>query len=183
MLTDRPELLKDKDDEMLKTSKKWFKEISNIMVGYLRNTTSTLAIRGVDLTDAIINVICFRIINSKSASAELLRHGILPTKSPPFITLYSYKMNSISFKVNLELESYITMSIEKYLKLNCEETLADTYFYDVLSALSRLITSLLLLLHQQLLRNAVVTCLKNLKSGPTIHISTFQNGSRPECSL
>ncbi|CAB4440768.1 unnamed protein product [Rhizophagus irregularis] len=52
MLTDRSEPLKDKDDEFVKTSKKWFEQMSNSMAGYLRNT----AING-DLESYIIMAI------------------------------------------------------------------------------------------------------------------------------
>lgn len=135
MLIDRPELIKDKNDEMIRTSKRWHKEISDTMVGYLRNTTSTLSIGGVNPIKAIIDVICCRVINSGSAGAKLLRHGILPAKSPPFIALLPHMIDSSSFEVNLELESYIVTSIEKYLKLYSKETLTDCYLSHVLQRL------------------------------------------------
>ncbi|CAG8741021.1 4744_t:CDS:2, partial [Rhizophagus irregularis] len=69
-----------KDDEFVKTSKKWFEQMSNSIAGYLRNT-------------------------AKSAGAELIQHGILPIHSPPFITLNPHKIDSLSFKVNGDLES------------------------------------------------------------------------------
>ncbi|GES83303.1 hypothetical protein GLOIN_2v1672762 [Rhizophagus clarus] len=135
MLTDLSEPLKDKDNGMVNTSKKWFKEITNTMVEYLRNTASTLSLRGINPTNAIIEIICCRILNSESPGAELLRHGILPVKSPPFITLLPHNVNSSSFKINLELESYIIESIEKYLKLNNKETLTDIYVTHILQRL------------------------------------------------
>ncbi|CAG8579510.1 118_t:CDS:2 [Rhizophagus irregularis] len=41
----------------------WFDEITDTMVFYLRNTASTLAIGGVNPMDAIVDVLCCRIIN------------------------------------------------------------------------------------------------------------------------
>ncbi|PKY55351.1 hypothetical protein RhiirA4_474735 [Rhizophagus irregularis] len=55
MLTDRSEPLKDKDDEFVKTSKKWFEQMSNSMAGYLRNTAKS-AVNG-DLESYIIMAI------------------------------------------------------------------------------------------------------------------------------
>ncbi|EXX72746.1 uncharacterized protein OCT59_011628 [Rhizophagus irregularis] len=135
MLADRSEPLIDKDNEMVNTSKKWFEEITDTMVTYLRNTASTLSLRGINPTNAIIEVICCRIINSDSPGAELLRHGILPVKSPPFITLRPHNLDSNSFKINTELESYIIRSIEKYLKLSNKETLTDIYVTHVIQRL------------------------------------------------
>ncbi|GBC17971.2 hypothetical protein GLOIN_2v1730618 [Rhizophagus irregularis DAOM 181602=DAOM 197198] len=43
--------------------KEWFDEITDTMVFYLRNTASTLAIGGVNPMDAIVDVLCCRIIN------------------------------------------------------------------------------------------------------------------------
>ncbi|PKK59434.1 hypothetical protein RhiirC2_794842 [Rhizophagus irregularis] len=54
--------------------------MSNSIAGYLRNT-------------------------AKSAGAELIQHGILPIHSLPFITLNPHKIDSLSFKVNGNLES------------------------------------------------------------------------------
>ncbi|RGB36452.1 hypothetical protein C1646_758092 [Rhizophagus diaphanus] len=105
------------------------------MITYLHNTASTLSLRGINPTNAIIEVICCRIINSDSPGAELLRHGILPVKSPPFITLRPYNVDSNSFKINTVLESYIIRSIEKYLKLSNKEILADIYVTHVIQRL------------------------------------------------
>ncbi|RGB26284.1 hypothetical protein C1646_800762 [Rhizophagus diaphanus] len=120
---------------MVNTSKKWFKEITDTMVTYLRNTASTLSLRGINPINVIIEVICCQIINSNSPGAELLHHGILPVKSPPFIILRPHKVDLNSFKINTELESYIIRSIEKYLELSNKETLTDIYVTHIIQCL------------------------------------------------
>ncbi|POG54464.1 hypothetical protein GLOIN_2v1740002 [Rhizophagus irregularis DAOM 181602=DAOM 197198] len=135
MLAYRSELLKDKDDEMVKTSKKWIEKITMSMISYLRNTDSTLAIGGVDPRKAIVDLVCCGIINSTSAGAELLRHGILPIQSPTFITLNSEEIDFTSIKINLELESYFITAIGKYFMLDNNATLTDIYVSHILERL------------------------------------------------
>ncbi|CAB4473551.1 unnamed protein product [Rhizophagus irregularis] len=115
--------------------KKWIEKITMSMISYLRNTASTLAIGGVDPRKAIVDLVCCGIINSTSAGAELLRHGILPIQSPSFITLNSEEIDFTSIKINLELESYFITAIGKYFMLDNNATLTDIYVSHILERL------------------------------------------------
>ncbi|CAB4492049.1 unnamed protein product [Rhizophagus irregularis] len=120
---------------MVKTSKKWIEKITKSMVTYLRNAASTLAIGGVDPRKAIVDLVCCGIINSTSAGAELLRHGILPIQSPNFITLNPDEIDFTSIEINLELESYFITALGKYFMLDNNATLTDIYVSHILQRL------------------------------------------------
>ncbi|RUS22580.1 LOW QUALITY PROTEIN: hypothetical protein BC937DRAFT_88367, partial [Endogone sp. FLAS-F59071] len=122
LLAERRSTQGSKEQEIRELIKIWHQRMCTDMAKYLRNTCELLGDK-IDPYQAILDVPsgCFQF---DLQAIALLQHGILPSKTPAYITL-STGMPSQEIEINTTLESFLLPSIELFLGQR-GKTLVDT---------------------------------------------------------